>query len=205
MLGFPSFQGQWNEILIMLLFHEIGQKCFRSCDRECSFFVAWVRTRFQSWLVLSDSFLFQLSAVCFLVNVLPMFELDSVWFIEFSLGVSSLVLLDCGQLTLSTLSFRLWNSKIDFWWNRSPRFEFFWWSGLLDFWSRSLFEGIGLVVLSSLGSRQTHPVCVRVRVHAQVAWYPWGSIPALIGNSVKLLCLLIVYYELTNACLHQSG
>ena len=120
MLGFPSFQGQWNEILIMLLFHEIGQKCFRSWERECSFFVAWVRTRFQSWLVLSDSFLFQLLAVCFLVNVLPMFELDPVWFIEFSLGVSSLVLLDCGQLTLSTLSFRLWNSKIDFWWNRSP-------------------------------------------------------------------------------------
>ena len=67
--------------------------------------------------------------------------------------------------------------------------DFFWWSGLLEYWLRSLFGGIVLVVLSGLESRRTHPVCLCVCVHAQVAWYPRSSLPAFIVRSVKLLCL----------------
>ena len=104
-----------------------GQKnVFARANVNLVSFVAWIRMRFQSWLVLSDSFLFQLLAVCFLVNVFWMFELDSVRFIGFSSGVWSLVLLDCGQFALSALSFEIRRSTFDGIDGRSapfPRFE----------------------------------------------------------------------------------
>ena len=139
-------------------------------------FVAWVRTRIQSWLVFL--FLFQLW-VCFLVYVPWMLELDSVRFIEFLSGVWSLVLLDLVLLefdlwfywTAYSVWFILWNSKFDFWWN---------WSQFFTNFDLKYIAWIRLLLLVS-------SVCVCA--HAQVPWYPRSSLPALSGSSVKLLCL----------------
>ena len=113
-------------------------------------------------------------------------QLDSVWFIEFSSGIWSLVLLDCG--TACSVCIIFWDSKIEFWWNRSPfctNAEI--WNMLLVLRCRRMmlvgllwfllmvgsvgllitiavwnFGCIGLVVLSGLGSCRTHPVCLSV-------------------------------------------
>jgi hypothetical protein len=67
--------------------------------------------------------------------------------------------------------------------------DFFWGLGMLKVLKRSLCGSIGLVVLSGLGSRRTHPDDVEGASMARRAPFPLSSIPAYIEHSIKLLCV----------------
>ena len=68
--------------------------------------------------------------------------------------------------------------------------DFFWGFVMLKSLKRSFSGDIGLVVLSGLGSRRTHPVGTEGATMARRAPFPLSSIPAYIDQSMKLIVCL---------------
>ena len=69
--------------------------------------------------------------------------------------------------------------------------DFFWGLGMLKRPEMIVCGDIGLVLLSGLGSRRTHPVGVEGATMARRAPFPLSSIPAYIAQSMKLFVCLV--------------
>ena len=72
--------------------------------------------------------------------------------------------------------------------------DFFWGLGMLKMPETIVCGDIGLVLLSGLGSRRTHPVGAEGATMARRAPFPLSSIPAYIDQSMKLIvCTYCTY------------